>query len=179
MSFNFVVLTECFPRTRVGLTFFIHFSLGDPFLISLQHFSFNVSLIFCRIDNKEYSAFGEIQHGGKCLQIHTRGKRKTNAKYQLVLRSCSGTSKWSLNKFNKLKSSTGFCINVIRMNEILIEKCRNTKEHNWHRVGAALVHTKTGKCLETLVGSTIGVSNCRPQTYAQLWSFSVEMSENI
>lgn len=141
------------------------------------YLSLDIRLQFSRfrINDKEYSAFGDLKHDGKCL------RRQPNNEVNLVECSGAAAQKWILRKTGMLGAQNGTtCLVVMPMGglqSVRMQRCQNTMHQKWHRHRGTLIHTQSGGCLDNFNGPTVGVSACRYATYAQLWHFSIEIEQ--
>lgn len=160
----------------------LKYTINKKFLFTKCIFKFNFSN---RITNIEYSAFGDIKHAGKCLQIYRKHKYND---WKLGLGNCNEqpntinadllSNKWTLNKFGRLKHDNGLCLNVANGKHIIVEKCQSDNRNQlWERNRGLLLHTISGLCLENLLNTVVGLSKCRPYAYSQFWSFSIEIEQ--
>lgn len=144
-------------------------------LLIVYVFITNNNKLFYRLPAEEHIAFGELKQGTKCLDIILNATNNAT----IILNKCEKNRgrKWILHKNGNLNVENGGCLSIIN-DKVLLEYCKNNIKQYWHRNGGTLVHTKSGKCLENLVGLNVGLSLCRRGAPSQLWSFSIEI-ENL
>ncbi|XP_058121128.1 polypeptide N-acetylgalactosaminyltransferase 16-like [Anopheles ziemanni] len=103
-----------------------------------------------------------------------------------------GAMNWALHKSTgQLTTDRGNVCLTVRAGFVHAERCHKRngsssakhRSHDeddvqeWHRHGGTLVHTVSGMCLENLVKTDVGASECRRGAPSQLWSFSVELQQ--
>ncbi|XP_055545959.1 putative polypeptide N-acetylgalactosaminyltransferase 13 [Wyeomyia smithii] len=167
--------------------------------LNCRKFSWYLQNVFVglKLPNQNNVAFGHLRHGDRCLDVKLKFNRKPRQhsksaeENDVILIDCSKddsegiATKWSLSKKSgQLRTDSGACLSV-KDRRVMLEQCEEVEklshqqEHRWIRMGGTLVHSNSGMCLENLVSTDVGASECRVGAPSQLWSFSLEIQQMV